>query len=391
MSKIPFDNTEVAFNYKSDKDLKRAYKLFKLVGQPWLVSLGKSATPLAFKLGLPISGIIKNTIFKQFCGGETIDECDSTIQTLYENKVGTILDYSIEGQNEEEEFDFTRDEIMLTIKKAKDNPAIPFGVFKPTGLARFELLEKLNDVNAELTLLEKNEFTRVLNRIDDICGFAQKSGVPIFIDAEHSWIQDTVDRIVESMMAKYNKEECIVYNTYQMYRHDRLDHLKMSIEKAKREGYKFGAKLVRGAYMEIERERAEKMGYEDPIQPNKEATDRDFDAATTVMIEEIEHTALCCGTHNEESSQLLVDLIEKHNLAKDDKRIYFAQLLGMSDHISFNLANEGYNVTKYVPYGPVKKVMPYLLRRAEENTSIAGQTSRELDLLSREVKRRKGK
>lgn len=386
---IGFNNTEIAFQYKSNADLKRARRLYKLVGKRWLVQIGKKIVPLAIKLRLPITGIVKATIFKQFVGGETMNECDETIETLYKYGVGTILDYSVEGQSSEKGFDATKEEIKATLVKAKGNEAIPFGVFKPTGLCRFEVLEKFNDVDYVPTSAEKEEFTRVLNRVNEICNFAYENNVPIYIDAEHSWIQDTVDRMVESMMVRYNKKSCIIYNTYQMYRHDRLLHLKNSIEKAKREGYHFGAKLVRGAYMEVERERALEMDYPSPIQANKADTDRDFDAAVTLMIEEIEYTALCCGTHNETSAQLLADLIEKHNLEKNDKRIYFAQLLGMSDHISFNLSHEGYNVAKYVPYGPVKEVMPYLLRRADENTSVAGQTSRELDLISKEWARRK--
>ncbi|WP_417265230.1 proline dehydrogenase family protein [Brumimicrobium sp.] len=387
---ISFDNTEIAFSYKSDKELKRAYTMFKLVGKSWLVQLGKKMVPIAFKLRLPINGLIKSTIFKQFCGGETIDDCDETIQTLFDNKVGTILDYSVEGKTEEVDFDATRDEIMATIEKAKGNKAIPFAVFKVTGLSRHALLEKLNDINAEPTVLERAEFARVVDRINDICAHAHKSDCPIFIDAEESWIQNTIDRVVEAMMAKYNKEKCIVYNTLQMYRHDRLEYLRNGISKAKREGYKFGGKLVRGAYMEKERDRAAEMGYPSPIQPDKETCDIDFNEGIRLMVQEIEHCALCCGTHNEESSLLLVDLLEEYGVAKDDKRVYFAQLLGMSDHISFNLAHAGYQVAKYVPYGPVKEVMPYLLRRADENTSVAGQTGRELSLISKEWKRRKG-
>ncbi|HLV41392.1 MAG TPA: proline dehydrogenase family protein [Brumimicrobium sp.] len=387
---ISFDNTEIAFKYKSDKDLKRAYTMFKLVGKSWLVQFGKKMLPIAFKLRLPVIGLIKKTIFKQFCGGETIDDCDTTIQTLYDNNVGTILDYSVEGKTDEQDFDFTRDEIIATIEKAKGNKAIPFAVFKPSGLARHALLEKLNDINAEPTVLERAEFTRVVDRINDICEHAHKSDVPLFIDAEESWMQDTLDRVVEAMMAKYNKEKCIVFNTFQMYRHDRLAYIQKSIVKAKREGYKFGAKLVRGAYMEKERERAAEMGYPSPIQPDKNSCDMDFNAGIKLMVEEIEHCSLCCGTHNEDSSHLLIDLMEEHKISKEDKRIYFAQLLGMSDHISFNLAFHGYQVAKYVPYGPVKEVMPYLLRRADENTSVAGQTGRELDLISREWNRRKG-
>lgn len=387
---ISFDNTEIAFSYKSDKELKRAYTMFKLVGKSWLVQWGKKMVPIAFKLRLPINGLIKSTIFKQFCGGETIDDCDITIQTLFDNKVGTILDYSVEGKTEEVDFDATRDEIMATIEKAKGNKAIPFAVFKVTGLSRHALLEKLNDINAEPTVLERAEFARVVDRINDICAHAHKSDCPIFIDAEESWIQNTIDRVVEAMMAKYNQEKCIVYNTLQMYRHDRLEYLRNGIEKAKREGYKFGGKLVRGAYMEKERDRAAEMGYPSPIQPDKETCDIDFNEGIRLMVQEIEHCALCCGTHNEESSLLLVDLLEEYGVAKDDKRVYFAQLLGMSDHISFNLAHAGYQVAKYVPYGPVKEVMPYLLRRADENTSVAGQTGRELSLISKEWKRRKG-
>ena len=387
---ISFDNTGIAFSYKSDKELKRAYTMFKLVGKSWLVQLGKKMVPIAFKLRLPINGLIKSTIFKQFCGGETIDDCDETIQTLFDNKVGTILDYSVEGKTEEVDFDATRDEIMATIEKAKGNKAIPFAVFKVTGLSRHAILEKLNDINAEPTVLERAEFARVVDRINDICAHAHKSDCPIFIDAEESWIQNTIDRVVEAMMAKYNKEKCIVYNTLQMYRHDRLEYLRNGISKAKREGYKFGGKLVRGAYMEKERDRAAEMGYPSPIQPDKETCDVDFNEGIRLMVQEIEHCALCCGTHNEESSLLLVDLLEEYGVAKDDKRVYFAQLLGMSDHISFNLAHAGYQVAKYVPYGPVKEVMPYLLRRADENTSVAGQTGRELSLISKEWKRRKG-
>jgi proline dehydrogenase len=386
---ISFDNTEIAFKHKSNKDLKRAYTMFKLVGKSWLVQLGKLMLPIVFKLKLPVNGIIKATIFRQFCGGETIDDCDHTIEVLYENNVGTILDYSVEGQVGEQNFDFTRDEILATVEKANGNKGIPFSVFKVSGLSRHALLEKLNNKDAEPTVLEKAEFTRVVNRIDDICKHAHDSKVPIFIDAEESWIQDTLDRVVESMMAKYNKEQCIVYNTFQMYRHDRLQHIKDGIEKAKREGYKYGGKVVRGAYMEKERDRAAEMGYPSPIQPDKISTDIDFNAAIKLMVEEIEHCAMCCGTHNEDSSQFLATLMEEFNISKDDKRIYFAQLLGMSDNISFNLAYHGYQVAKYVPYGPVKEVMPYLLRRADENTSVAGQTGRELDLISREWKRRK--
>lgn len=387
---ISFDNTEIAFKYKSSKDLKRAYTLYKLVGKPWLVSFGKWITPIAFKLGLPIKGIIRNTIFRQFCGGETIDGCDDTIATLYKYNVGTILDYSVEGKIKEDDFDATCDEIVATLTKAKGNPAIPFAVFKVTGISRHGLLEKLNDPENELTDSEKREFADVVKRVDRICKYAHDSGTPVFIDAEESWIQNTIDRLAESMMKKYNTEKAMVYNTLQMYRHDRLDYLKEQLEVAKREGYKLGVKLVRGAYMEKERERAGVMDYPSPIQPDKVSCDNDFNTALKVLVVELEYCAFCCGTHNEESSLYLADLMEQYNIEKTDRRICFAQLLGMSDHISFNLAHHELLVSKYVPYGPIKEVMPYLLRRADENTSVAGQTGRELSLISKEWRRRKG-
>jgi len=389
---ISFDDTEIAFKYKSTRDLKRAYTMFKLVGKAWLVRFGKWITPIAFRLHLPIQGIIRATIFRQFCGGEFIDDCDETIETLYKYRVGTILDYSVEGKTEEEDFDGTCDEIIGTIKKAKHNyPAIPFAVFKVTGISRHGLLEKLNDSDAEMNEEERAEFGAVLKRVDRICAYAHEVGTPVFIDAEESWIQNTIDRLAETMMTKYNKEKVIVYNTFQMYRHDRLDYLKEKLGEAKREGFKLGAKVVRGAYMEKERERAGEMGYPSPIQPDKITCDKDFDAALELLIENLDHCAFCCGTHNEDSNKLLAELMKKHGIDQHDERIYFAQLLGMSDNISFNLSSENYQVAKYVPYGPVKEVMPYLLRRATENTSVGGQTGRELQLISKEWRRRKGK
>ncbi len=385
---ISFENTEIAFGYKSNKDLKRAHRLFQLVGKPWLVRFGKWITPIAFKLKLPIQGIIKSTIFSQFCGGESINECDTAIATLYQHRVGTILDYSVEGKVEEDDFDATCEEIIATLTKAEGNSAIPFAVFKVSGISRHGLLEKLNDSKNELTQVERAEFADVLARVDKICAKALEVETPVFIDAEETWIQNTIDQLALSMMKKYNKEWAVVYNTAQIYRHDRLNYLKHLLEDAKRESFLIGIKLVRGAYMEKERERAAQMNYQDPIQPNKEATDRDFDAALRFMVENLSFFAVCAGTHNESSSALLAQLMEEKGLDKSDKRIYFAQLLGMSDHISFNLAHAEYQVAKYVPYGPVKEVMPYLLRRADENTSVAGQTSRELNLLTREMKRR---
>ena len=384
-----FENTEIAFKSKSDKDLQRAYWLFKIVGNPSMVKFGKSATNFAIKNKLPIKGIIKKTIFKQFCGGETIDECSFTIDTLGKFGIGTILDYSIEGKTSDEDFNHTTKEIISTILKGKNSSNIPFAVFKVTGIARFEILEKANDLKNELSEKENNELNDVIHRIDSICKSAFENNVPVFIDAEETWIQDTIDRIAVDMMMKYNKENALVYSTAQMYRHDRYAYLKTEITKAKELNYHFGIKLVRGAYMEKERERAEKNNYPSPIQPNKEATDKDFNLALELLINCIENVSICAGTHNEESSDFLTQLLDKNSISKNDKRIYFAQLLGMSDHISYNLSFNDYNVAKYVPYGPIEEVLPYLLRRADENTSVAGQTSRELNLITKERNRRK--
>ena len=388
---LSFDNTEIAFAGKSDKELQWAYRLFKLIGKPWLVKLGNVAQKVAFALRLPIKGLIKRTIFRQFCGGENIDDCDQKIADLAKYNIGTILDYSVEGMEEEDELDQTRDEIIDTIIKAKNNDNIPFAVFKVTGICRTDLLEKANEGEDTLNEKELEEWTRAKQRVKDICQKGYDLDVPVFIDAEDSWFQDAIDRIANDMMETYNKKKSVIYNTIQMYRHDRLDFLKSNHEKAELEGYYLGIKLVRGAYMEKEGQRAMDKGYKTPIQKDKATTDLAFNIALKYMCEHIDRIWFCAGTHNEYSSAYLADLMAEMNIEKGDKRVYFAQLLGMSDHISYNLAHQGYNVAKYVPYGPVKKVMPYLMRRAQENTSVAGQTGRELALIMREKNRRKGK
>ncbi len=385
---ITFDNTQIAFESKSNKDLKRAYRLFKLIGNRNLVKIGKPLTNFALKTGLPIKGIIRKTIFAQFCGGETINECDPTINNLGKFGIGTILDYSIEGKTSDEDFEHTTNEIIATILKGKNNKFIPFAVFKITGISRFELLEKVNDSLESLTVSEKKEYHQLIERVDRICKTGFEKNVPVFIDAEETWIQDAIDRIAYEMMLKYNKKDAIVYNTVQMYRHDRLAYLKHEIERASADGVQYGVKLVRGAYMEKERARAKEKGYPSPIQPDKATCDKDYDLALEFLVSKIDHMALCAGSHNEQSSLYLTELLTKNNISPSDKRVYFAQLLGMSDHISYNLSKHGFNVAKYVPYGPIKEVMPYLLRRADENTSVAGQTSRELSLIIKERKRR---
>lgn len=382
---ISFDNTENAFKSKSNFQLNRSYWLFKVIGSPAMVRLGSSLGPLAIKLGF--KGLIKATIFKQFVGGEDIHDCTQTIAELGKYNIGTILDYSVEGKESEEDFDHCLKETLETIEKAKSDDNIPFCVFKVTGLARFELLQK---VSAQETLseLEKTEWQKVKDRVNKICSRAAEVNQPIFIDAEESWIQEAIDNLANKNMALYNKGKVIVYNTYQLYRHDRLNYLQKTIEAAKKENFHVGAKLVRGAYMEKERARAKEMNYPSPIQPDKESSDSDYNKALDLCLENIDIMAVCAGTHNEKSSLQLVNLIEKNKIAPNDKRIYFSQLLGMSDHISYNLSLNNYNVAKYVPYGPVSEVLPYLIRRAQENTSVKGQTGRELSLIIKEKKRR---
>ncbi len=385
---LSFENTEIAFLSKSDAELKRAYWLFKLLASPFVMLFGKYATTFALKLNLPIQGVIKKTIFKQFCGGETIAQCAKTTQILDKYNVGTILDYSVEGKNDRETFEATCLEIIHTVETAQGNPNIPFSVFKVTGMCRNELLEKISAAQP-LNEEELAEYARLQDRIDRICAKGAATGTPIFIDAEETWLQQAIDDLVMQMMARYNKVEPVVYNTLQLYRHDRIAHLIEAYSQAEEIGYIYAVKLVRGAYMEKERLRAEQHGYTSPIQPDKEATDRDYNAAISFCLDHLDRVAFCAGTHNEASSLFLADEMDRRGLDRTNPRIYFAQLFGMSDHISFNLSNAGFLVAKYVPYGPVKEVMPYLIRRAEENTSIAGQTTRELNLISQEIKRRK--
>ncbi|MFY9307755.1 MAG: proline dehydrogenase family protein [Bacteroidia bacterium] len=386
---LSFNNTEIAFSGKTNQDLNRSFWLFKMVSNPAFVNLGKSLTTFAIKLHLPVKGLIKATIFKQFCGGETIQECDRAIKELGKFHIGTILDYSVEGKETEHDFDACAKETIATVNKAKNDAHIPFCVFKVTGLARFGLLEKVSSRD-KLAAAEEEEFERVTKRVGAICKAAYDAGIPIFIDAEESWIQQAIDDLANKMMALYNPQKAIVYNTYQLYRKDRLAYLQHSFELARMSNYYLGAKLVRGAYMEKERARAAEKGYPSPIQDTKEHTDKDYDAALLFCIEHVDRIAICAGTHNENSSMYLTKLMKEKSVETGNKHIYFSQLLGMSDHISYNLANEGFNVAKYVPYGPVNEVLPYLIRRAQENTSVKGQTGRELGLIIKEKERRKG-
>ena len=385
---INFENIKVAFADKSDKDLSRAYLLFKTISNPIISNTLTAFIKVAMWLHLPISWAIKATVYKHFCGGTTIENSQATIDKLWESNIGTILDFSAEGKENEEDFNLAMNETIASIQKAKSESSIPFSVFKPTGLARFALLEKISN-NSNLTKEEEIEKTTFEGRIENICQTASDNKVPLFIDAEESWIQDAIDDIAIKMMQKFNKNEAWIFNTLQLYRNDRVDHLEMLLKLATEKKFFVGLKLVRGAYHEQEIERAKEKGYNCPVHTIKENTDIDYNKALTICIENIDFVSVCAGTHNEESSALLVELLNKHNISKDDKRVYFSQLLGMSDHISYNAAKEGFNVVKYVPYGPVKDVLPYLIRRAEENTSIAGQMGRELTNIIEEKKRRR--
>ncbi|AOW19718.1 proline dehydrogenase family protein [Urechidicola croceus] len=382
-----FENTEIAFAIKSDSELERAYFLFKMIQKEPLVRIGTAVTNFALNAHLPVERLIRSTVFDHFCGGVTEEDCIPTIDKMYTKNVHSVLDYSVEGKEIEEQFDFSMQKILKILDFCKEKNSIPFAVFKPTGFGRFKLYQKIS-LNQELTIDEINEWTRVVDRFDKVCAAASEKNVPLLIDAEESWIQDAADNLIEKMMEKYNKDKAIIYNTLQMYRWDRMDYLKSLHQRAKENNFYIGLKIVRGAYMEKERERAEELGYKSPICIDKKATDDNYNEALKFMADH-DKVAIFAGTHNEESSYLLMELAKRHGLIENDSRLWFGQLYGMSDHITFNLAKEGYNVAKYLPFGPVRDVMPYLIRRAEENTSVAGQTSRELNLLNTERKRRK--
>jgi proline dehydrogenase len=387
MNKL-FENTETAFAIKSDSDLEKAYFLFKLIKSEPLVKIGSAVTKFALNAHLPVEGLIRATVFDHFCGGINEDDCLPIIAKMYKKNVYSVLDYSVEGKEEESQFDLALKKILEILKYAKDNPAIPFGVFKPTGFGRLDLYQKVSE-KLTLTEEEKKEWKKVEERYEKVAKTAFDYDVPLLIDAEESWMQPAVDDLLEGLMSKYNKDKVIIFSTLQLYLWDRLDYLKGLHQRAKAKKFKIGMKLVRGAYMEKERERAKEVGYRDPICKDKDATDKNFDAVQKYMFDNIQDMAIFCGTHNEESSYLLMELMKERNIDKKDSRVWFGQLYGMSDNISYNLGKEGYNVAKYLPFGPVKDVMPYLLRRAEENTSVAGQTTRELDLITKERKRRK--
>ncbi len=384
----PFGNTEVAFITKTDGQLRKAWWLFKVVSFPRLVKAGKALLGLAGALRFPVRWLLKPTIFSHFCGGETLEECAPVVQRLAAHNVRSILDYSVEGTESDEDIAAALDETLRAVRHAAADRNIPFAVFKPTAFAPFGILEKAAAGTLE-TDEEKAEAAKFEERLETLFRAAWEGGEAIMIDAEETWIQSAIDDVVTAMMEKYNRQKAIVYNTLQMYRHDRLDFLERALAAAEKGGYFLGIKLVRGAYMEKERARAAELGYRSPIHPDKAATDKAYDDALTFCVRHIDRISLFNGTHNEASCQHLMDLMRRGGLEPADPRVYSSQLFGMSDHISFNMARAGYNVAKYIPYGPVKHVLPYLIRRAEENTAVAGQTGRELRLIEEELERRR--
>ncbi len=402
---LSFDNTEIAFAHKSDKELKEAYFLFKAMSYPLLVKWGTKLTPLVMRNGLPVKGIIRNTIFKQFVGGETLEETIPVVHRMAQYKVQVILDYGVEGAQGEKSYDKARDEFIRVIQFAASQPNIPFMSVKVTGFARFSLLESLDAsmqassaeslvkryeaALAALPPAERQEWERVVTRFRAICEAAKKGGVGFLVDAEETWIQDPVDALTMVMMDVYNREQLVVYNTIQLYRHDRFVFLEKCYAAAGERNFLLGVKLVRGAYMEKERSRAAEKGYASPIQPSKEASDRDYNNAVHFCINHINQIGVIVATHNEESNLLAVRLLDEGGLPHNHPHVHFSQLYGMSDNITYNLARAGCSVSKYLPFGPISDVIPYLMRRAQENTSVKGQTSRELSLIQKELKRRK--
>jgi proline dehydrogenase len=384
---VNFNNTKIAFHLKSDSELERAYFLFKMISIEPLIRIGTAATNFALKAHLPVEGLIRSTVFDHFCGGVNEVDCLPIIDKMYASKVYSVLDYSVEGKAVEDQFDFALKTILNLIEFSKDKEALPIAVFKPTAFGRFDLYQKISEKKS-LTASENEQWERIKTRFKTVCAAGKLHNVKILIDAEESWIQDAVDDLVLDLMQTFNTDALIVYSTLQMYRWNRLDYLKKIHIKAKQANFKLGFKVVRGAYMEKERQRAKDLGYKSPICDTKALTDALFNETIKYSLSNLETIHLFIGTHNEESTHLALELMKACHISNNDSRVWFGQLYGMSDHISFNLAEHGYNVAKYLPFGPVKDVMPYLIRRAEENTSVAGQTNRELNLIKMEKQRR---
>ncbi|MGD9079899.1 MAG: proline dehydrogenase family protein [Desulfobacterales bacterium] len=385
---VSFEDTEVAFKHKSDRDLWLSYLIFRLTKNPFLVKFLSQAAKWALAMGLPVKPLIKATVFKQFCGGEQKKEYSDVICKLGDSDIGSILDYSVEGTEDKAGFESTKRELLRIVEQSKSDPNIPCTCMKMTAIGSFDLFKKIS-ANEQLSTKEIREWEKVKSRLEDICEASYQAGKPIYIDAEESWIQTAIDELAEEMMSRYNRAKAIVFTTLQLYRWDRNDYFLRLILRARSEDYKLGIKIVRGAYLEKERERAKRYGYRSPINATKEDTDREYDKSVEIFIGNIDVVEICVGTHNEASCRLLIELMAEKDLPNDHPHIYFSQLYGMSDNISFNLAKAGYNVSKYLPFGPIESTLPYLARRAEENTAIAGQMSKELEIIIKERERRK--
>lgn len=386
-TKISFENTEVAYASLSDKELKKAYWLFRMMSIPWLVNIGNSMITLCLKLNLPIQGIIKNTVFSHFCGGESLDESISLISRLKQNNIEVLLNYSVEGLEDAKGYQDTYEKTLNAIHFAKENPSVRAICVKFTGYAHTDIWIKLQQ-NKELSATERHEYLQAKSYIDKLCSEAAACDVHLYIDAEESWFQSSIDTLVDEMMEKYNQEDAYIFNTYQLYRNDKLDDFKKAHQRAIEKGYVLGAKIVRGAYVEKETKYYQALGAKSPINDTKEASDKEFNDAVRYAVEHIANISLCCASHNEASNKLYYKLLTQNNTALNHKHVNSSQLLGMSDNITYNLSAMGMNTSKYMPFGPVKEVIPYLIRRAQENTSVEGQTSRELLLLEKELKRR---
>ena len=386
---LSFEDTSIAFSSKDDAALKHAYRLFRLMNNGNLVQLGTKAATIALKLHLPVKGIIRNTIYNQFCGGESLQKTIPVLEDLHKFHVNAILDYGVEGKEEEAEFEKTITQLKETLKFAATQPNAPYISCKVTGLTRFNLLEKIGS-GVALSANETAEKKLLHDRMFSLCELAAQSGIGLYIDAEETWIQDAVDDLTFELMRTFNTKKAVVYSTPQMYRHDRLAFCHKSLEDAKANNYILGLKPVRGAYMNKERRRALEKGYPSPIQIDKASTDRDYDAVLELAVNNLDRIAVCAATHNEKSSMFLAESLLKKGIEPGHQNVRFSQLFGMSDHITYNLAKSGFNTSKYLPYGPVKDVIPYLIRRAQENTSVAGSMSRELSLIYSEIKRRRG-
>ncbi|HUX85061.1 MAG TPA: proline dehydrogenase family protein [Chitinophagaceae bacterium] len=385
---VSFDDTQIAFEIRSDQELKKSEWIFSAMKWGWLVSIGSFLTVIALRLRLPVKGIIRKTIFHQFCGGETLEQAGKTAEILGAYRINVILDYGVEGKDGEQTYDRNLAEFLRVIQFASSQPHIPFISIKITGFSRFSLLEKIHQ-GLPLDGPEASEFERVRDRVRQICRAAHENHLGVLMDAEESWIQIPVDELAVEMMEEFNRDRVTVFNTVQLYRHDRLEYLKDFLEESRQKPWTAGMKLVRGAYMEKERERAEIMHYPSPIQPDKGATDRDYNDSVLYSLARLDQLSLFIATHNEASTRVAIDWMAAHQIPPGHPRVHFSQLYGMSDHLSFNLAKAGYRVSKYLPYGPVREVMPYLIRRAEENRAIGGQMSRELSLIRTEIRRRR--